>query len=285
MHTLPDHALQHLLDDDCPWGDLTTMTLGIGAQPARLTFSARGAMTVCALSEAARLFELVGAQAQVRVPVGSQVAAGTLLLEASGGAAALHQAWKVAQTLVEMTAGIATYTRQMVDSLAAAGFTTPLACTRKQFPGTKALSTRAVLAGGATLHRLGLSETLLIFPEHLLFCDQTPAQLVAGLHARLPEKRIVVEVKDGASALCWAQAGADVLQLEKLSPAAFSACRRLVEQACGSARPSLAAAGGVTLANAVDYAAAGADLLVTSAPYSAPPADVQVIFYHAEPVA
>lgn len=279
MLALSDHELSQLLHDDCPWGDLTTGMLGIGDQPAQLTFSARGAMTVCAVEEAARLFVLAGAQASVQAPSGSAVAHGTVLLEASGSAASLHQAWKVAQTLVEICAGIATRTRLMVDRLAAAGLDVPLACTRKQFPGTKALSTRAVLAGGATMHRLGLSETLLIFPEHRLFCDAEPAALVARLRRQLPEKRIVVEVKTLAEALVWAAAGADVLQLEKFTPQAVQACHQAVVPAAGVGRPCLAAAGGVTMDNVVDYARAGADLLVSSAPYAAPPAEVQVTFY------
>jgi molybdenum transport protein len=64
MKTLPDHTLQAWLEDDVPCGDLSTHALGIGAQPAQLEFRARQAMTVCATEEAARLFDLVDAQAQ-----------------------------------------------------------------------------------------------------------------------------------------------------------------------------------------------------------------------------
>ena len=42
----------------------------------------------------------------------------------------------------------------------------PVECTRKAMPGGRALSVRAVRAGGAGMHRLGLSESILIFPEH-----------------------------------------------------------------------------------------------------------------------
>lgn len=48
-------------------------------------------------------------------------------------------------------------------------------------------------------------------------------------------------------------------------------------------RPLLAPAGGVTAANALDYARAGADLLVSSAPYFAAPADVKVVIAAALP--
>jgi molybdenum transport protein len=152
----------------------------------------------------------------------------------------------------------------------------PVACTRKNVPGTKAISVKAVRAGGATMHRLGLSETLLVFHEHRLFLNETPAATVARLRAAEPEKKVVVEVADVPEALCWASAGTDVLQLEKFTPQDVAACREALAEI--GLRPLLAAAGGISASNAAAYVKAGAELLVTSAPYTAPPRDVQVDF-------
>ena len=272
---LSDTALQALLDDDTGGGDLTTHALGIGARPARLSFQARQPMTVCATEEAARLFELAGARAVLLAASGTPAPAGAPLLEAAGEAASLHRAWKAAQVLVEWAGGIATAAAAIV----AAAQGVPVACTRKNVPGTKALSIKAVRTGGATMHRLGLAETLLVFAEHRLFLDEPPAATVARLKRAEPEKKIVVEVADLDAAKLWLEAGADVLQLEKFSPAEVAAvaqCRRLAS--AEFLNTLLAAAGGINAGNAADYAAAGADLLVTSAPYTAPPRDVQVDF-------
>jgi molybdenum transport protein len=207
---------------------------------------------------------------------GSQAAAGDVLLQAQGSAASLHHAWKTAQTLVEWASGLATATAAIVS--AANGVA--VACTRKNVPGTKALSVKAVLSGGGIMHRLGLSETLLVFAEHRLFLSELPEQTITRLRQRQPEKKIVVEVSSVEEALRWAAAGCDVLQLEKFTPDAVAACRL----ALGSQthRPLLAAAGGVRADNAAAYVAAGADFLVTSAPYTAPPKDVQVVFGRAQ---
>lgn len=267
---LTDHDLARLLQDDVPSGDLTTGALGIGACPGRLEFKARQAMTAACTEEAVRLCELAGASAELVTPSGTAVAAGTLLLRAAGSAGSLHAAWKAAQVLVEWASGIATSAATIV---AAAG-DIPVACTRKNAPGTKALSAKAVRAGGATMHRLGLSETLLVFAEHRLFLDETPTQTVARLKRRQPEKKIVVEVATPDEATVWAQAGADVLQLEKFAPEQVQQWRT----AMTDFRGVLAIAGGVRADNAAAYVAAGADLLVTSAPYFAPPRDVQVEF-------
>lgn len=272
MRALNDTALLALLDDDAPCGDLTTESLGIGGQPARLEFRARQAMTVCATEEAARLFELAGARALLTARSGTTVVAGELMLDAEGSAASLHRAWKTAQVLVEWASGIATATAAIV----AASNGVAVACTRKNVPGTKVMSAKAVKAGGGIMHRLGLSETLLVFAEHRMFLGETPRQIVARLHASQPEKKLVVEVSTRNEALTWATAGADVLQLEKFSPETLATCRSALLD--GGHLPLLAAAGGINASNATAYVAAGADLLVTSAPYTAAPQDVQVNF-------
>ena len=173
---------------------------------------------------------------------------------------------------MEWSAGIASTAAAIVAE--AAGV--PVACTRKGVPGTRALSAKAILAGGARMHRLGLSETLLVFEEHRLFVDETPAQTIFRLQRAEPEKKIVVEVADAAEAMLWARAGADVLQLEKFTPEQVAVCRGLIDAEC--ARVKLAATGGVHAGNAAAYVVAGADILVTSAPYYAPPRDVKVMF-------
>lgn len=271
MLALSDHDLARMLQDDVPNGDLTTESLAIGHCAGRIEFRARQAMTVACTEEAVRMFELAGAAAELITPSGASVAAGSLLLCASGSVTSLHAAWKATQILVEWASGIATATAAIV---AAAG-ETPVACTRKNAPGTKALSIKAVRAGGAAMHRLGLSETLLVFAEHRMFLDEAPGQTIARLKRRQPEKKVVVEVGSVAEARLWAEAGADVLQLEKFSP------EQVAESRTATADFShllLAAAGGINANNAATYVQAGADLLVTSAPYSAPPRDVQVVF-------
>lgn len=273
--SIDDDRLRAWLREDAPFGDLTTRTLGLGSPAGRMRFSARAAMRVACTEEAARLVQIAGGRAQVLAGSGTQAAADQLLLEAEGPAPALLLAWKVAQTLVEAASGIATATAAIVSALRQEGCAVPVACTRKNFPGTRAVAARAVHAGGGVMHRLGLSETLLVFPEHRAFmAPETLADTLARVRSAQPEKRLVVEVGDADEAVALARAGVDVLQLERFSPAALATLRQRLRELGLQSR--LAPAGGVTLANALDYARAGADFLVTSAPYFAAPADVKV---------
>lgn len=274
LNVLSDETLWQLLHDDVPQGDLTTELLLDSEQPIQIVFCARQAMTVCATEEAARMFVLVGAQVECLVPSGQSVAADTVLIRAWGATDALFMAWKAAQVLVEWASGLSSATHQLV---MAAG-SVPVACTRKQTPGTKLLATKAVKAGGGIMHRLGLSETILIFAEHRQFLSQEPADTIHFLRQRAPEHKIVVEVHDEHDAQCWILAGADVLQMDKFSPDQVAAVAIFCH--AHQCAPVLAAAGGIHAGNAANYIAAGATLLVTSAPYHAAPMDVAVRFDH-----
>jgi molybdenum transport protein len=274
---LGDAALLALLADDVSCGDLTTEALGIGQKDGQIAFRARREMVVCGSEEAVRLFALVGCRSRFYVPSGTRVAAGTLLLDGEGAAGALHHAWKTAQVLMEWASGLASAAAEIVLAATATGRRIPVACTRKNVPGAKAMSVKAVRAGGATMHRLGLSESLLVFAEHRLFLDEMPSETIRRLRGAEPEKKIVVEVATVDEARVWALAGADVLQLEKFPASRVAECRTWLDglQLPGGI-PLLAAAGGIRADNVAELVAAGADMIVTSAPYAAPPADVSV---------
>jgi molybdenum transport protein len=273
MHRLPDDLLSRLLSEDLPHGDLTTHLLKIGGAAGVMTFASRGAMVVACIEEAARIIELAGAKATLHAASGDWAEDKRPLLTAEGPAECLLAGWKVAQTLVEQASGIASAVRRMVDAAQAGGGAT-IACTRKSFPGTRAISLKAVLAGGGVPHRLGLSDTILLFPEHRAFIGGDLSSYLLRLRQGAPEKKIVAEAASFEDALLLAEAGVDVLQLEKFPP---ELVEKLVQSLAGfSPRPVIAAAGGVNAKNAEAYARAGAQVLVTSAPYNAPPAEVQV---------
>ncbi len=269
------HELERLLAEDVPYGDLTTDALGIGARAGEMCFAARDAMVLALVEDAAALIELAGGEVELRAGSGDVLKSGDPILTARGSAAALLRSWKVAQTLIEIWSGVASAAREIVDAAKAISPHVAIACTRKTVPGTKRFAIAAIKAGGAIPHRLGLSETVLVFPEHLAFTSAEPlAALALRLSRAAPEKRLVIEVTSVAAALAAADAGFDVVQTEKFSPEQIASfCARL----SGSARrPVVAAAGGINAENAAAYAAAGADVLVTSAPYLARPRDVQV---------
>ncbi|WP_284417901.1 MULTISPECIES: ModD protein [unclassified Bradyrhizobium] len=276
--TATQHDLEALLRDDVPYGDLTTEALGIGAQPGAMQFAARDRMVLALAEDAAALIEFAGCRVELLARSGAVLDKGAPILRAQGPAAGLLRSWKVAQTLIEIWSGVASEAAAIVRAARAVRPDIAVACTRKNVPGAKSFAVAAVKAGGAVMHRLGLSETILVFPEHRAFLGDTPlADIAARLRRAAPEKRLVIEVTGIEQAVAAAAAGFDVIQAEKFSPGDIEALvQRMNTMATHQIRPIVAAAGGVNAQNAAAYAAAGADVLVTSAPYLARPCDVQV---------
>lgn len=276
MHStaLPSE-LEKLLADDVPHGDLTTEGLGIGDLCGEMAFTARHEMVLAEAESAAALLEMAGCRVALKARSGDRLAAGSAILSADGTAAALHRGWKVAQTLIEIWSGVATETRAIVDAATAASPHIVVACTRKNVPGAKSFAVRAIRAGGAVVHRLGLSETVLVFAEHLAFLSGEPlSKTLEKLRRAAPEKKLAIEVTSLDDARTAFLAGFDIIQAEKFSPTDLT--ELIAGIASATRRPLVAAAGGITADNARTYAQTGADILVTSAPYLARPRDVQV---------
>jgi molybdenum transport protein len=275
MTVLSANQIEKLLGEDVPYGDLTSEALGICDARGHIRFAARSAMTVAAIEEAHAMLALAGVEARLEAVSGQAVEAGATLLTGHGPAGGVLRAWKVAQTLVEIWSGVASATRRLVVAAQAARPGIVVACTRKNVPGTKALAVAAVKAGGGVMHRLGLSETVLVFPEHRVFRPGDDlAALARALKARVPEKKLVIEVNSVAEGVAAAAAGFEVIQMEKFAPGAVAALAAGMTRL--EPRPVLAAAGGINPDNAADYVRAGADVLVTSWPYTARPSDVAV---------
>ncbi len=272
---LDDAMVDALLAEDAPGGDLTTEALGLAGRRGRIVFRARGAMTVAGIELAAEMLRRRGAKIALGCRSGDTVPAGAELLSGDGDAAGLHLAWKASQTLVEILSGIATSARAIVDAVEAVDPHVRVACTRKTFPGGRRLSHIGIKAGGAILHRAGLSETILVFAEHRAFFPGEPlASIARRLKCAAPEKKLAIEVGDAAEARQAIEAGFEVIQLEKFGVEAVGEVAEFARRR--AVPPVIAAAGGVNAGNAAAYVRAGAGLIVTSAPYAAPPRDVSV---------
>ncbi len=274
VHLLSEEV-DRLLREDAPAGDLTTEALGLKGRRGRIAFTARGAFTLAGVEIAGTMLRRSGVAVVLAGRSGNAVEAGDEILSGEGDAAGLHLSWKTSQTLIEVLSGMATTARAIVDAVEAVDPNVRVACTRKTFPGGRALSQAAIKAGGAILHRAGLSDTVLVFAEHRAFmAGESLADIAARLRRRAPEKKLALDVVSLFVAKSAVEAGFDVIQLEKFPIEAIAEVT-----AFARARPwrvVIAAAGGVNAANAADYVRAGAGLIVTSAPYSAPPRDVRV---------
>ncbi|MDC0610287.1 ModD protein [Vibrio sp.] len=269
---LSDGEAMQLLIDDAPFGDLTTSLL-VDKPELNIHFYAREDMIVSGVEEAIQMMRLKNLDVKGFCQSGDKLSQGQHILSAKGHSSQLFIVWKATQILMEWMSGVASSANSMVLS---AG-DTPVACTRKQTPFTKALSVKAIRSGGAVMHRLGLSETILVFAEHRQFINyKNPKDMLDYLHKSSPEHKVVLEVHSVEDAKMWIEAGVEVLQLDKFSIDQVTECKIHCQNIYSTTR--LAIAGGVNPGNVAQYAEAGADLIVTSAPYYAKPKDIKVVF-------
>jgi molybdenum transport protein len=278
MFFIPDSFIEKLLAEDLHIMDMTTEALGIGeAAGAVECFPKRGCVAA-GIEEAARAFEASGARVEIFHKSGSELDAGTIFLRARGTAGSLHASYKVAQNIMEYSSGIATRCAAMLKNARRASPRAEVSVTRKHFPGAKLLSLKAALAGGASIHRLGLSDSILVFDQHRTFVGGNAefAAKLKEMQRRFPEKKIAVEAGDEEEAVLFAKAGADVVQCERFEPEQL---KRLVPK-LKEINPGIKilAAGGVNAENAFDYAASGVDALVTSWVYFGKPEDIKMRF-------
>lgn len=276
MHVLDDLSLDQFIKEDVPYFDLTTTVAGIGDKPGKIQFFSREQTVLCGTEEVSRILEKCQAQVSFALPTGTKVSPGELLLEARGPAQGLHRAWKVSVNLLEYASGIATRTHRLVAGAKAARPDVQVVTTRKTFPGTKALSVKAILAGGAMPHRLGLSETILIFHEHMAFLGGFRALLdqLPRIRSAACEKKVLVEVKSVAEGVALARKGVDGIQFDKLS------CPLLAEAVTQiraiDPHILLIGTGGIYEGNVAEYAATGIDTINTTAVYFGKPADIGI---------
>ncbi len=164
-----DAEIDRIIAEDLPYLDLTTYVMGIGEELGAMEYFTREACVLCGTEEASRVAVKLGCTVLWSQPSGTELAAGETFMRLEGTAAQLHAAWKVCLNLFDHLSAVATKTRSMVDAAHGANPTCEVLTTRKSMPGVKSLLTKAVLAGGAFPHRLGLSETVLVFEQHRAF--------------------------------------------------------------------------------------------------------------------
>lgn len=276
---IPDSYIDELIASDIPSGiDLTTQVLGIGAAPGRMEYYTRNEALLCGTELATRIFARFGCGVTRMQPSGTLLQPGDVFMEVQGPAAGLHMGWKICLNIFEYYCALATKTRQMVQAVHAVNPLCEVLTTRKLMPGTKPLDVLALTTGGAFPHRLGLSETVLVFDHHLTFFGGMDAFIaeLPQIKAKVCEKKLFVEA-DARDAARLVEAGVDGVQMDKI-PAAELA--QLVPQLKAiNPRVTLIAAGGVNLSNAAEYAATGVDGLATTCLHFAKPLDMSVRMY------
>lgn len=275
MVVFPEARIDYFISEDVPYLDLTSEVLGVADQAGEMEYYTREECVLAGTDVVRRIARNLGCEVVAVRFDGDRIGAGESFMTLRGPASALHQVWKVGLNTFDHLSAVATKTRQMVDAAHEANPRCEILTTRKSMPGAKDLLTAAVRAGGAWPHRLGLSETVLVFDHHIAFLGGFDAfvERLPEVKRRCVEKKLFVEAGE-EQARILARAGVDGIQFDKVPVERLAS---LVEELRAiDPHLTLIAAGGINPGNAAAYAATGVDGLATTAPFSAKPLDMSV---------
>ncbi len=273
---ISDHDISEFIREDVHYIDLSTALLEIGDQYGKMTFATREDTVLSGVEEVLEIFKKLDVKCNSFLPSGTFLQKDKIFIEAEGMAKNLHMAWRVSLSILEYFSGIATRTKVMVDKARKVNPDIEIVTTRKTFPGTKRLSIKSIIAGGAWPHRLGLSETILVFQQHVNFLGgyEELAKIIPKIKTIAFEKKVTVEVENIEDAILMAEAGVDTLQTDKLSVEDLTEVVEKVKDI--NPDICITAAGGINVSNVEAYAATGVDGIATTSLYFGKPSDIAV---------
>ncbi|GAB3532316.1 carboxylating nicotinate-nucleotide diphosphorylase [Arthrobacter tecti] len=261
VHRIVAAALQ----EDAPWGDVTSQALIPGDARAEAAVVAREAGIFCGeqVIEAAMRLTDPGLQVAFQVADGEAFDAGAVLATVHGPARSLLTAERVALNLAQRLSGIATLTGKFVAEVA--GTAARVVDTRKTTPGLRVLERYAVRCGGGHNHRFSLSDAVMAKDNHLAILTQGGVlgltEALQAARARLPHTvHFEVEVDRLDQIEPVLAAGVDTIMLDNFS---LPDLETGVRQVAG--RALVEASGNVRLETVGAIARTGVDIISSGA--------------------
>ncbi len=266
--------VQRALAEDVDGGDVTTEATVAPEARARGLIAQKAPGAIYGLEAAELVFTLLDERAVVErlVEEGVWREGGGPVLRVEGNARALLTAERTALNFLAHLSGVATMAAEA--SRAVHGTRARVLDTRKTTPGLRMLEKAAVAAGGASNHRIGLFDAILIKENHVAAAGGIAAA-VARAREAAPQLAgtLEVEVRNPEEIEQALAAGARRLLLDNMD---LRELREAVAQVAG--RAELEASGGATLQTLGEIARTGVDCVSMGAlTHSAPALDLSLI--------
>jgi len=278
----PEEQIDAIIDlslaEDLGHGDVTSEILIPPELEGKATIFAREAGILAGAEIAGKVFRRVDSSLAFTIlsKDGTAVKDGDKIAEVSGRVISILKTERTALNFLQRLSGIASLTAKYTAETH--GLETYIADTRKTTPGLRRLEKHAVSMGGGTNHRLHLGDGILIKDNHLAALRATGMSLkeiVARAKKNAPEGlKVEAEVTTIDEAKEAAEAGADIIMLDNMSPAEM---RRVVKSLKGKVK--IEASGGINLSNVRQAALTGVDYISIGALTHSPKAlDISLEF-------
>jgi nicotinate-nucleotide pyrophosphorylase (carboxylating) len=273
-----EDAVRSFLAEDIGYGDITTNALIDSKQKAEARLVCNENAVVAGIEEALVLLELAGCQGIAAARDGDRVKAGAIILSARGPARALLTVERTLLNILAHMSGVATATADLVSiAKKESRGRVRIACTRKTLPGLRHFEKRAVELGGGDTHRLRLDDAVLIKDNHLALAGSVVACVRKAKERVSFTKKVEIEVTTADQAVEAAQAGADMVLLDNMTPKEVGSSMTLLIRKGLRDRVLVEASGGIRKENLASYAKTGVDVISVGAiTHSAPAVDMSL---------
>ena len=259
-----EEVVQRALNEDAPWGDVTSEHLIPGKATATAELSAREAGVFSGADVFAAAFLLTDPSLDVQLFLedGDTFVAGQELGVVTGSARSVLTAERIGLNFVQRMSGIATLTAKYVEAVA--DTKARIVDTRKTTPGLRAFERHAVVSGGGRNHRFSLSDAVMAKDNHLAILTAGGKDLTTELRRvknELPHTmKLEVEVDRLDQIPAVVAAGVDIIMLDNFT---LDDLRAGVSLIAGKA--AVEASGGVNLDTVAAIAATGVDVISVGA--------------------
>lgn len=256
MQTEFDSIIKASLEEDAPFGDVTTScTIAAGTQ-AKGVFRAKEDGVLCGTGIAERTFELSGGGVCFTKLFndGDEIRRGDIIAEISGDAATILFGERTALNLMQRASGIATATRAAMRAVE--GMHARITDTHKTMPGLRRLDKYAVRCAGAANHRFSLSDGILIKDNHIAAAGGVGAAVRSAKQKAPHTLKVEVEVETLDQLREALDAGADIIMLDNMSCALMSEAVKIT-----NGQAVLEASGNMGERDLAEVARTGVDLI------------------------
>lgn len=268
------------IDEDIPWGDVTTDTLINKKDENELVFNVREDGIIAGLPIAHKVFKTIDSNITWTnlVSDGDFVEKGDVIAKVRGNSIALLKAERTALNFMQQLSGIATLTRKYVELARTRSETVRIVDTRKTTPGLRYLEKYAVRIGGGFNHRYSLSDAVLIKSYHLeILYEQgmTIKRAIDKLKSQISHTVIIeVEIDDLEKLSDALRSKANIIRLKNMD---VDQLRLAVKK--NNSSKKLEASKGISLENVADIAETGIDYIsIGSLTHSASALDIDFDF-------
>jgi len=255
-----DNLIDLALAEDLSHGDITSEILIPPNLEGKASILIKERGIVAGGEVAKKVFLRVDPSLKVNVLIrdGTKVQPGDIVATISGRVISILKAERTALNFLQRLSGIASLTAKYVAKTA--GLAVNITDTRKTTPGLRLLEKYAVRMGGGKNHRLHLGDGILIKDNHLAAL-RAPGMSLKDIVAKAKQNasqgvKVEVEVNTAQEAMDAAEAGADIIMLDNMSP---DEMRHVVSLLPSQVKTE--ASGGITLTNVRQVATAGVDII------------------------